>query len=94
MAISPCRVSAVDGKSAGTAVGSRTHAGSRNSLAEGCTDHAIEHRFTLKHFGAVCKGGVHFGSCYLHANLGQNRSANLDTLQRLERCSALYVAPG
>ena len=35
----------------------------------------------MKHFGAVCKGGIHFGSCYLHCNWNQNRTFNLDLLQ-------------
>ena len=35
----------------------------------------------MKHFGAVCKGGIHFGSCYLHCNWPKNKKLNLDLLQ-------------
>ena len=81
--ISPCFLSAVDDKSFGTSVCSRTHIGSRNSFADGRIDKAVQARFTMKHFGAVCKGGIHFGSSYLHCNWDQNRTFNVDLLQTI-----------
>ena len=41
----------------------------------------MQARFQMKHFGAVCKGGIHFGSCHLHCNWERNRKTNLDLLQ-------------
>ena len=61
-AISPCNLTTAEGKSAGTAVCSRTHVGSRKSFADECSDRSVQARFQMKHFGAVCKGGIHFGS--------------------------------
>ena len=37
----------------------------------------------MKHFGAVCRGGIHFGSCYLHCNWDANRKTNLDLLEAI-----------
>ena len=42
----------------------------------------------MKHLGAVCKGGIHFGSCYLHCNWDHNRTFNLDLLQ----CMSAMIA--
>jgi hypothetical protein len=56
-AISPCILTAAEGKSAGTAVCCRTHIGARRSFAEDCMDKAMQARFQMKHFGAVCRGG-------------------------------------
>ena len=80
-AINPCIITAAEGKSAGTAVCSRTQIGSKNSFADTCNDKLLHARFQMKHFGAVCKGGIHFGSCYLHCNWSQNKKLNLDLLQ-------------
>ena len=80
-AINPCIVTAAEGRSAGTAVCSRTQIGSKNSFADKCEDKQMQARFQMKHFGAVCKGGIHFGSCYLHCNSDRNRKTNLDLLQ-------------
>ena len=47
----------------------------------------------MKHFGAVCKGGIHFGSCYLHCNWEHNRTFNLDLLQRISAMIATLSGP-
>ena len=82
-AINPCIVTAAEGKSAGTAVCSRTQIGSKNSFADEGGDGQLQARFQMKHFGAVCKGGIHFGSCYLHCNWAANRKTNLDLLDAI-----------
>ena len=47
----------------------------------------------MKHLGAVCKGGVHFGSCYLHCNWEHNRLFNLDLLQHISAMIATLGGP-
>ena len=82
-AINLCIITTAEGKSAGTAVGSRTQIGSKNSFADEGGDLQLQARFQMKHFGAVCKGGIHFGSCYLHCNWDANRKFNLDLLEAI-----------
>ena len=62
-AISPRILTKAEGKSAGTTVCSRTHFGAKKSYGEECSDNFAQARFQMKHFGAVCKGGILFGSC-------------------------------
>ena len=59
-AMSPSILTQAEGKSAGTAICCRTHIGARKSFPEECCDEAVKSRFQMKHFGAVCKGGIHF----------------------------------
>ena len=40
-------------------------------------------RFTVKHIGAVCKGGLHVASAYLYSWLGVKHKLNLDLLQAI-----------
>ena len=47
----------------------------------------------MKHIGAVCKGGIHFGSCYLHCNWEHNRAFNLDLLQCISAMTATLRGP-
>ena len=47
----------------------------------------------MKHLGAVCKGGIHFGSCYLHCNWDHNRTFNLDLLQCISAMVATLRGP-
>ena len=62
--ISPCFLTHADGLSAGIAICCRTQIGARKSFADECSDKVVQARFQMKHFGAVCKGGIHFESCY------------------------------
>ena len=87
-ALSPCNLTKAEGKSAGTAVCSRTHIGARKSFSNECSSKLVRALFQIKHFGAVCKGGIHFGSCYLQCNWEHNRAFNLDLLQ----CISAMVA--
>ena len=82
-ALTPCNVTKAEGMSAGTAVCSRTHIGARRSFDDNCCSKWVRARFQMKHFGAVCKGGIHFGSCYLQCNWEHNRPFNLDLLQSI-----------
>ena len=82
MAISPCTFAAADGKSSRVAIDTRGHAGMKHSIkAEAWPEH-IKSRFALNHIAAVCKGGIHAGSCYLTScNAGISGPRNLDALQ-------------
>ena len=91
--MSPSILTQAEGKSAGTALCCRTHIGVRKSFAEGCSDKVVSSRFQMKHFGAVCKGGIHFGSCYLHCNWEHNRLFNLDLLQHMSAMISTLRGP-
>jgi len=91
--ISPCILTEAEGPSAGTALFCRTHIGARKSFADGCRGDAVQARFQMKHLGAVCNGGIHFGSCYLHCNWAQNRTFNLDLLQCISAMVATLSGP-
>ena len=67
-ALTPCNLTKAEGKSAGTAVCCRTHIGARKSFDDDCCSKWVRARLLMKHLGAVCKGGVHFGSCCLKCN--------------------------
>ena len=41
----------------------------------------------------MCKGGIHFGSCYLQCNWGHNRTFNLDLLQCMGALLATLSGP-
>ena len=69
------------GKSAGVAVGCRAHVGLANSIDESSLPEELKGRFWTKHLGAVCKGGVHYCSGYLHSAIGVQHRLNLDYLQ-------------
>ena len=81
LAISACGYGQAGGESSGVAVGCRKHIG----LAESCEDadlpEELRARFTAKHIGAVCKGGFHLCSGYLHTAVGIGHKLNLDWLQ-------------
>ena len=69
VAIEPCNITTLNGRSAGVAVGCRNNIGARNSVAAKLPSE-LKGRLALKHFGAVCKGGIHFGSCYMVSKIG------------------------
>ena len=82
MAISPCTLAAADCKSVGVAIGARCHVDMNDSIQAATWPAKIKSRFTLKHIAAVCKGGIHAGSCYLTScNAGISHPGNLDALQ-------------
>ena len=92
-AMSPSILTQAEGKSAGTAICCRTHIGARKPFADECSDKMVRARFQMKHFGAVCKGGIHFGSYYLHCNWEHNRAFNLDLLQCISAMIATLRGP-
>ena len=64
------------GASAGVGVAIRKHLGLSHPDAE--EDPSISSRFTLKKLGAICRGGVHVGSIYLHDVVGPSATKNTD----------------
>ena len=55
--------------------------GMRESCEEGDLPEDLLGRFRVKSLGAVCKGGIHFASGYLHSSIGVTHKLNLDLLQ-------------
>ena len=81
VALQPCIVSTVGGKSSGVAVGVRKHIGlSKPTSFEAAEHHQMPGRFTLRRMGAICRGGVHLGAVYLRDTVGVHAQHNLDTL--------------
>lgn len=93
--ISPCTSTAAEGKSAGVAAGSKTQVGMSNSVSPHVRPAVLRDRFTLKHVGAVCRGGIHAGSCYLiSCNAGIKDQRNLDILQLMAGILKAVKSPG
>ena len=81
LAISGCGTGDGGGDSAGVAVGCRKHIGLGESCEDDLLPDVLKARFTTKHVGAVCKGGFHLCSGYLHTGIGIQSKRNLDWLQ-------------
>jgi len=81
------------GRSAGVAVAYRSHVG----MADACDDDVLPEnllgRFRVKKMGAVCKGGVHFASAYLHSSIGATHHLNLDLLQSVAAVLSTLSGP-
>ena len=67
--------------SSGVAVGRRKHIGLSESCEDDTLPKELKARFSVKHVGAICKGGFHLCSGYLHTAVGINHKLNLDWLQ-------------
>ena len=67
--VSPCLQGVGGGKSAGVAVACRKHIGMSTSCEEVDLPKSLQGRFSVKHIGAMCKGGFHLASGYLHSYL-------------------------
>ena len=80
-AIMKCNYGGGGGKSSGVAVAARSHIGVGEACADGDLPEVLQGRFTAKHIGMVCKGGVHVCSGYLHCNVGIQHVSNLDYMQ-------------
>ena len=76
--IGPCTHGPAGGASAGTLVAVRQHIG----MADSCVEpiHPVAHRFLMKKVAAVCKGGFHLGSVYMHDRIGPASELNLKLL--------------
>ena len=77
-AINECGIGPSGGPSAGVAISTRQHLG----MAEADTNmsdaerKAIGHRFIMTKLAAVCRGGVHIASLYLHHSVGPKAKVN------------------
>ena len=80
-AISPCIRGSGGGKSSGVAVACRNHVGMAESFDDAELPAVLKGRFSVKHIGAVCKGGIHFASGYLWCSIGLKHAKNQDYLQ-------------
>ena len=70
------------GNSAGVAVACRKHIGMENSCDENTYPVSSQGRFTVKKVGAICKGGFHLATAYLHScSMGLKHPKNLTLLQ-------------
>ena len=62
-------------------MGCRKHIGLSESCEDGKLPKELQARYSAKHVGAVCKGGFHLCSGYLHTAVGIDHKLNLDWLQ-------------
>jgi hypothetical protein len=92
LSIAPCFHTAAGGNSAGVAVGTRSCIGLAltnipqevfTCLHDAAPHAAFRHRFTLRHMGAVMRGGLHIGSAYMHTTIGAAAGPNLDLLHSI-----------
>ena len=80
-AIAPCNFAEGGGKSAGVMAACRGHIGMQESFENERLPQELAGRFTAKHMGAICKGGFHLATGYLHCSVGVQHKSNLDYLQ-------------
>ena len=92
-AISGCLLGEGGGKSAGVAVACRSHVGLSESCEEQFLPKEALGRFTVKQMGAVCKGGIHLASAYLHVSIGVKHKKNLDLLQAMAAVLKTLAGP-
>ena len=72
LAIEPCMVSKLEGKSAGTSVAVRNFIGMSEPSAVASTKHLhARGHFAMKRVAAMGIGGVHTGSLYLYSMVGK-----------------------
>ena len=87
--MSPCNVTEKDGCSAGVAVSCRSHIGLADAADERLLGPAETPRFTMKHCGAMAKGGIHLGSAYMNCSVGIAHKDNTDILGHIATRLAL-----
>ena len=76
--IGPCAHGPSGGASAGTLVAVRQHIGMADASVQPIQ--VVAHRFLIKKVAAVCKGGFHLGSVYMHDRIGPSAELNLKLL--------------
>ena len=81
LSLQPALATVAGGTSAGVGIGVARHTGLSHCAVFPSGD-AIAHRVQIRHWGGVCKGGVHLACVYLHDREGLSRR-NLDLLQEL-----------
>ena len=84
LAVEPCLVTAKEGKSAGTAVATRSYIGMSVPKAVEVSQglHARGH-FAMRRVAAMGKGGIQCGSAYLFSSFGIAAKCNLDLLDTM-----------
>ena len=86
ISINACGHGEGGGKSAGVAVGCKKHMGMAESFADEELPDELRGRFTVKHIGAVCRGGLHVASAYLYSSLGSSISSTSTSYTPLREC--------
>ena len=81
VSIEPCLITTAGGKSAGTAVASRSFIGMTAPKAASASQHLHPTgRFMLRRVAAMGKGGMHCGSIYCCDDVGIQAKCNMDLL--------------
>lgn len=94
VSIQPCRITDLNGKSAGAAVGCRSHIGMSNGAAMLEDVQKLQTgRFQLRKVVCIAKGGVHCGTPYLHSGIGVQAKSNLDLLHLMAAALAAVTGP-
>ena len=94
LAIEPCLVTAKGGRSAGTAVATRSYIGmSVPKAVEASQDLHAKGHFAMRRVAAMGKGGVHCGSAYLYSGVGIAAKCNLDLLDTIAFTVSGLVGP-
>ena len=70
----------------------KNNIGARNSM-QTAMPKELQGRVAINHFGAICKGGVHMGSCYMHSKLGVMSAKNQALLHMLAAVLATLQGP-
>ena len=71
----------------------RSHVGLAESFENIDLPPELVGRFTIKHAGMMCKGGVHIASAYFHTGLELHHQKNHDMLQAIAAVLATVKGP-
>ena len=94
LSIEPCLVTAKGGRSAGTAVATRSYIGmSVPKAVEASQDLHAKGHFGMRRVAAMGKGGVRCGSAYLYSGVGVAAKCNLDLLDTIAFTISGLVGP-
>ena len=94
LSIEPCLVTAKGGRSAGTAIATRSYIGmSVPKAVEASQDLHAKGHFGMRRVAAMGKGGVHCGSAYLYSGVGVAAKCNLDVLDTIAFTISGLVGP-
>ena len=53
------------------------------AMPDGISDIDFESRFLLRKLGAICKGGIHTGTVYMHTMVGPTDPKNNNFLEKM-----------
>ena len=93
MSLEGCLLGDGGGLSAGAAVACRNHVGMAVSCDDAIIPENLKGRFKIRLVGAVVKGGINLGGCYLHSSLGITAKANMDLLQSMAAVLSTLSGP-